>query len=373
MAKQDMGRLLPWLLALLLVLLLGGQARAAGDGEDGEPPTLPRELLEAAPEAAEALEEDGAGGFDLAAGVSKLWASAVEKAKDYLFSGVRSVAAIMAGVVALGAAESMIPDYGGRGGRWVTAVGALWVTAVSAGDIDALIGLGRETVGEVATLTKLLLPALAAATAAGGGVTAASARQVAAVLFSDVLLTVIDSLLLPMVYLYIGVAAAGAVLEENVLETIGELLKKVVVWVLSGLLVLFTTFLTVSGAIAGHADAQAVRLAKSAVSAAVPVVGGILSDAAESVMVGAGILKGMLGAFGALAVLSACLVPFLRLGCQYLLYQGAGLVAGAAGPKNLTALLRKLGDAFGLVLAMTGTSALLLIITLVSSLTAVTP
>lgn len=229
MAKQDMGRLLPWLLALLLVLLLGGQARAAGDGGDGEPPTLPRELLEAAPEAAEALEKDGAGGFDLAAGVSKLWASAVEKAKDYLFSGVRSVAAIMAGVVALGAAESMIPDYGGRGGRWVTAVGALWVTAVSAGDIDALIGLGRETVGEVATLTKLLLPALAAATAAGGGVTAASARQVAAVLFSDVLLAVIDGLLLPMVYLYIGVAAAGAVLEENVLETIGELLKKVVV------------------------------------------------------------------------------------------------------------------------------------------------
>ena len=49
MAKQDMGRLLPWLLALLLVLLLGGQARASGDGGDGEPPTLPRELLEAAP------------------------------------------------------------------------------------------------------------------------------------------------------------------------------------------------------------------------------------------------------------------------------------------------------------------------------------
>ena len=88
MAKQDMGRLLPWLLALLLVLLLGGQARAAGDGGDREPPTLPRELLEAAPEAAEALEEDGAGGFDLAAGVSKLWAAAVERAKDYNGLGV---------------------------------------------------------------------------------------------------------------------------------------------------------------------------------------------------------------------------------------------------------------------------------------------
>lgn len=362
-------RLLPWLLALAPLLLLGGQARAA----QTEDAAIPQELLDAAPEAAQALEEDGAGGLDLATAAAKLWDTAVERARDYLLSGVRSVTAIMAGVVALGAAESLIPDYGGRGGRWVSAVGALWVTAVSAGDIDALIGLGRETVAEISTLTKLLLPALAAATAAAGGVTSASARQVAAVLFSDVLLAVIDGLLLPMVYLYIGVAAAGAVLEENALETIGELLKKAVVWALGGLLGLFTTFLTVSGAVAGHADAQAVRLAKSAVSAAVPVVGGILSDAAESVMAGAGILKGAIGAFGALAVLSACLVPFLRLGCQYLLYQGAGLVAGAVGPKGLTALLKKLGEAFGLVLAMTGASALLLLIALVSSLTAVTP
>lgn len=152
------------------------------------------------------------------------------------------------------------------------------------------------------------------------------------------------------------------------MERVGEMLKKITTWCLSGLLVLFTTYLTVSGAIAGAADAQAVKLARSALSAAVPVVGGILSDAAESVLAGAGILQGMVGTAGMLAVLGACLLPFLRLGCQYLLYQGASLVAAAAGPKKLTKLISMLGDAFGLVLAMTAASALLLVISLVSSL-----
>ena len=44
-----------------------------------------------------------------------------------------------------------------------------------------------------------------------------------------------------------------------------------------------------------------------------------------------------------------------------------------SGPKKLTGLLTALGDAFGLVLAMTAASALLLLISLVSSLTAVVP
>ena len=166
---------------------------------------------------------------------------------------------------------------------------------------------------------------------------------------------------------------AGAVVEGDAPEKLGELLKKAVGWVLGGLLTVFVTYLTISGAVAGAADAHAVKLAKSAVSAAVPVVGGILSDAAESVLAGAGLLRGMVGTLGTLALLGACLTPFLHLGCQYLFYQAASLVSAAAGPKKLTRLIAMLGDAFALVLAMTGTSAVLLLISLLSSMTALAP
>ena len=352
------------LLILAFSLCLGGQALAA---------ELPEELIRAAPEAAELVTADAGDSFGLLSGIHTIIQDALTEWKSGLLAGARSAAAIMAGVVLLGAVESAAPAGREAVSRWSGAAGALWITASAAGDLNAFIGLGRETITDISFLSKALLPTLAAAEAASGGATAAAVRQMGAVFFSGVLLTIIEKLLLPMVYLYIGTAAAGAVIEGEAMERIGELLKKAVGWILSGLLILFTTYLTISGAIAGAADAQAVKLAKSAVSAAVPVVGGILSDAADSVLAGAGLLRGMVGTAGTLALLGTCLAPFLHLGGQYLLYQGASLVSSAAGPKKLTKLIAMLGDAFGLVLGMTGASAVLLLIALISSVTALSP
>lgn len=306
-------------------------------------------------------------------GVQSILETGLDQAGSLLRHSLQTGMKLLAVVLLCGLAESAALDGRAGGLKAVEVAGALAVTALTVSDMNAMIGLGRETIQQMDAFAGLLLPAMATLTAATGGVTGAAVRQGVTVLFSDLLITAIDRLLVPLLYAYVAACCAQAALGNEGLKKLSALIKGAITFLLTGGLLVFVGYLTASGAIAGSADAAAVKAAKLAISRAVPVVGGILSDAAESVMAGAGILKGMIGAFGALAVLSACLVPFLRLGCQYLLYQGAGLVAGAAGPKNLTALLRKLGDAFGLVLAMTGTSALLLIITLVSSLTAVTP
>ena len=345
------------------VFLLCGQARA-------DEVMLPRELEREVPQAAELITGNAEDGFGLAQGASALLERAMSDAKGYIFAGIRSLAAILCGVVLLGTVEGIVGE--GIASRRAELIGALYITTVSAGDISALIGLGRDTIGNISALSKVLIPALAAATAASGGVNGASVRQVTTVFFSDVLVTTIDRLFIPMLYLFIACAAATTVLDNGVLDAIATMIKKVMSWALGILLSLFTAYLSVSGAIAGAVDAQAVRVAKTAVSTAVPLVGGILAEAAETLLASAGVLRSMIGAFGALAVIALCALPFLRLGAQYLLYQGAVFVARAAGPKKLANMLRMLADAFALVLAMTGASALILIIALVSTLTVVT-
>ena len=71
--------------------------------------------------------------------------------------------------------------------------------------------------------------------------------------------------------------------------------------------------------IAGSADAVAIKAAKFAVSGMVPVVGGILSDAAETVLAGAAAVRSTAGVLGLLAILAITAAPFLKLGFQYLL------------------------------------------------------
>ena len=118
----------------------------------------------------------------------------------------------------------------------------------------------------------------------------------------------------------------------------------------------------------GAADQAAVRAAKAVLSGTVPVVGGILSDAAETLLAGAGVLRGGIGIFGTLGVLAICAYPFLHLGIQYLLYRGAGFLAEAAGGGPLPKLIGSLGSAFALVLGMTASCAAVIIVAIAAAM-----
>lgn len=355
-----------WICLVFLLLALTGEARAA---------ELPGDLTDALPEAAEDILEvddlSGPGGFSQGlAGIAERLSGEV---KSVLRQRLRGAASILLVAVACGAVDGFAQGTGEGKTAFLSMAGALAVTLLTAGSLEDLIGLGAETIGELNVFSKALLPTLAAATAASGSVTTATFQQVTTVFLADLLMELIDALLIPLVYLYIGALAAGACLPENRLGAIAEALKKVVTWALTSSLLLFTVYLSAVRVIAGAADGASVKVAKAAISGAVPVVGGIIAEAAETVLAGAGMLKNTIGVFGMLAILAACAYPFLQLGMQYLLYKLSAFLASAVGAPELCKLIDGLGGAFGLVLGMTGSCALLLLVSVLSSIAAVTP
>ncbi len=354
-----------WICLTLLLLALTVDAQAA---------ELPEDLTDALPEAAgDLMEVEGLSGPE---GFSQGLAGIVERlaggVKAVLRQRLRGAASILLVAVACGVVDGFAQGTG-KGAAFLPMAGALAVTLLTAGSLEDLIGLGAETIRELNVFSKALLPTLAAATAASGAVTTATFQQVTTVFLADLLMELIDGLLIPLVYLYIGALAAGACLPENRLGAIAEALKKTVIWILTSSLLLFTVYLSTVRVIAGAADGASVKVAKAAISGAVPVVGGIIAEAAETVLAGAGMLKNTIGVFGMLAILAACAYPFLQLGVQYLLYKLSAFLAAAVGAPELCKLIDGLGGAFGLVLGMTGSCALLLLVSVLSSVAAVTP
>ena len=336
---------------------------------------LPRNVTDAlTPEAEEILRDLGDGGYDhgtLLRGLERIWGTVCQTFL-HLFRGNVNGAVLLLGVVLLcGVIGDMGRAADSAGGNYVTLGGVLVITTITAGSLRSLMETGMEAMEQLDVFAKALLPTLAAAVAAGGGVVSASVRQVLTVLFTNLLITAIRTLLLPLVYCYVAAAVANAALPDHDLKRLQDGIGKVISGALTGLLVVFTAFLTLSGAAGTAADTAALRLTKSAISTAVPVVGGIIADATDSVLASAGILKSALGVFGMLGVLAICLTPFLHLAVQYLLYKMTAFLAATVGSEPLVELIDALGSAFGLLLAMTGTCALLLLISVASSVSVV--
>ncbi|MBU5627183.1 stage III sporulation protein AE [Oscillibacter sp. MSJ-2] len=335
---------------------------------------IPDNLTDAAPEQKllEGMDFGGAGALN--EGIGRMGQAVQDQLGTILRSRVRNLVLLLMVVLLCGLTDGFFQGTASsRIRNFVPMAGALSITLLSAGSIDSLIGLGAGTIEELNQFSKALLPTLAAATAACGSVGTATVHQVATVFFVDLLLNLINGILIPMTYLYIGALTAGVMLPDYPLGGIAEMLKKVITWILSGALLIFTAYLGVGHIISGAADALSVRVARTAISGMVPVVGGIISEASETVLAGAGMLKNTIGIFGMLVVMATCLAPFLQLGVQYLLYKLAAFASGAVGIAPLVKLLNGLGGAFGLVLGMTGSCALLLLISLLSSVAAVIP
>ena len=227
---------------------------------------------------------------------------------------------------------------------------------------NSLIRLGSQTVTEISEYGKLLLPVMTAAMAAQGGAASSTALYAGTAMFDSVLSSLISRLLGPMVYLFLALSAANGAIGENILGKLRDLVKNIVSWSLKAILTVFTTYMTVTGVVSGTTDAAALKATKVTISSVVPVVGGILSDASEAVLVSAGLMKNAAGIYGILAVF---LSPFLKIGVHYLILKLTAAVCGIFGEKGLTELIGDFSTAMGLLLAMTGSECLLLLISTV--------
>ena len=107
------------------------------------------------------------------------------------------------------------------------------------------------------------------------------------------------------------------------------------------------------------------KATKLTISGLVPVVGNILSDASEAVLVSAGMMKNAAGIYGILAVISICIRPFIQIGSQYLMLKLTTGVTEMFGTKQMAGIIKDFSTAMGLVLAMTGTVCMIFLISMI--------
>ena len=300
------------LLALLFALMLAIPANAALDEEQFE--------LFGAGEVEEAVPDEAR---DIIGGVgvedalepqgmfSRLWDAALEKLGAIWADALNGVVKLVA-ISALIAACSAFATETSQ--QYVTLAGCLAVAVTAFGDAGEWINAGAETIESLSEFSRALLPCLTAYSRCRwyGGVGGGKIRRDQPV-HGHIYNT--EQERTPAFGLRAARRADGGVGAGQLGPGRG---RKLIKWVCAGLttaiMTSFTLYLSLSGAVTGAADAVTSKAAKTAISTVLPVVGGIISDAAGTLVAGAGLLRGAVGVLGAAVIAAICLVPFLSPG-----------------------------------------------------------
>lgn len=335
---------------ILVVLLLIGLTIPANALEITAP-TVPDSAQELMPVDTESFGE----------GLWYVFKSAVQALQPDIADACGSCLMVIAAVML----TSLLGSFPGTAKSVAELAGTVAVACLLLSSANSLISAATETITELSDYGKLLLPVMTAAMAAEGGITGSAALYTGTALFDAVLGSLISAVLIPMVYTFLALATANSALGQDLLKKLRDFVKWLVTWCLKIILYVFTGYMSITGVVSGTTDQAAVKAAKLTISGMVPVVGGILSDASETILVSAGVVKSAAGVYGLLAVLAIAVGPFLRIGVHYLLLKLTGAVCGVFAGKKTTELIQDFSTAMGLLLAMTGAVCLLLLISTV--------
>ena len=358
------------LTAVLLVMGVSFDAEAVSVDEMLSEALETDDLERAMPDSAENVlgnmtVSDGA---DYKSTFNKVWDYIRENGGRIVRSAFKNASAVLIIAVftsTVSAAFNVKNDY-------TVLAGIAAISAFTVSNASSFIAMGKETISQLSAFSKALLPTLASASAMGGAYTSSGAKYAVSIMFIDILITCSERLIIPIICAYIAAGIGNAALGGDGLASAVGFLKWLAVTMMTVLMIAFTAFLSITGLISGSVDAVTQRVAKTAISTVLPVVGSIVSDAAGTMAAGAGMLKNAVGVFGMAAVLAVCAMPFMKIGAAYLAYKASAGLAGTVADSRITKLMSSMGTAFGMILGLVGSAAVMVFVSVILFMKAVT-
>lgn len=284
-------------------------------------------------EAAQALEALGVSSAD--AGVlsglrfEDILAQLTQMAGESLTEPLKGLVTVMAVLILCAMLTAYRSALTNDVGETVQTAAALCLCGAVAAPATAFIASAGSVITHCANLFLAYVPLMAVMMAASGKVTGSATYQAAMTAAGQLVARVSADVILPLLYIFLGIAVTAGVSPQARLQGLLTTLSKTVKWSLGLVMTVFTAVLSLRQTAASALDTVAGRTARFALSSFVPVVGGALSEAYRSVQGGLHTLKSGLGIFVILA-LAFTFLPLVLQVMGWLLCLSLGKAAAEA-------------------------------------------
>lgn len=310
------------------------------------------------------------GEYDSSGALQRLWRELCDRGKDALTTQSREMLRLFAIALLTAAAVAVCPER--KTAEFIQLSACAAVALILTDGVSGMITQAVSALEQLSDYSKAALPSVFTAAAAGGAAVSAPARYAASCLALDVLMSLSQKGIVPLIYLFLALAVSGSLFAHPLLTGGIQLLKKMIGLLMTITTTVFTAYIAITGIVTASTDAVAVKTAKTVMSAAFPVVGGILSDAAGAVLSATAVIRNTAGAFSLIAVCALCLGPFVVLSVRWLLFRLAASASDMIPGGRIGFLLEQMGALMGMLLGMVGSYGLMLLFSIMSAIRATT-
>lgn len=282
------------------------------------------------------------------------------------------IADILLIAVASGVLGALENSFAGGDSRDVASFACFTLAAISISRlITQAVGYGIDVVDRMCGFITKICPALAILMVSSGA--AVSANSFSPVLSGAayIISFVIQKFIVPLVYLGAVLGIVNNLTDKIQLANLNNLIKSFSKWILTAVLTVFTGINAIYGFSVPVLDAVSLKAVKFTVGSCVPVVGGLVADAAETVLGGAKLMKNAVGTAGIITLVTICLVPIAKIAAIIILLKLAAVFAEPICDRRISAMLADAAAPVTIVFSMVIAVAMLFIISIAAIINAV--
>ena len=356
------------ILTLHIILPLTVNAQVHNDGMDIESIEGMDELGEAIPDEARNYlnensisAEDSAGLMSLSPG--KLLHDLFAMAKDRITLPIKLLASLIGVVILCSLLESMqdtVPKSSLSDTFGI--VGVIASSTILTVQIGDCISQATQTLHDGSNFMLLYVPIFSSVLAVGGNITSATVYNTIVFGAAQIISQMTSTVFVPMIGSFLALSIVGSIMPELNLISLANAIKSITMWGLGIIMTIFVGLLTVQSFVGTATDTLALKATKFAISAFVPVVGGALSEALNTVQGSMGILKASIGGFGIVAGAMTMLPTIIYVVMIKGSISLAGIVSDIFGTAKLSSLFKSCSATLSIIIALLVSTTLMLII-----------
>jgi stage III sporulation protein AE len=224
--------------------------------------------------------------------------------------------------------------------------------------------IGSQVVDAIVTFMEAIFPLLITMVGVSGSPTAAAAFNPTVSAAVIIISFAMKNIIIPMIFFYTVLNVINNISSNVKISNLCTLLKKTCEWSLGIILTGFVAVLSIQGVATSSFDGVAGKTTKFAIGNFVPVVGGMLSDAFDSVMSCSALIKNSISLFGILVVIAIVSIPLMKILVIILMYKLTAAVCQPIADSRMVKCLNEIGNSVSLIFVSVMASAFVFIVCL---------